>query len=658
MIIQFLRNGQVATAIDLNEGERIIGSDNPSNILIEDPSVSPAHAKIFHKNGKAFIVDLGSICGTSVDDQQACAPIELRGSQCIRLGDLRFQMNTVSENPLPKNHPGKGTIAYEADGRRIQPQYPSCVMQTPTMLSPLVPGSSRTAFGRLRRRRTIAWAGLVSALVILFLIGIIWVHTKASDSEQVGTFGQSESVVNVQAVGVSPESIHSGFFPAIVPPKANADTNDSIWMPASKQYSASLFYWNGYIQGVNVRGLNNIGWAPPAQVNADKLTPKDIETSTEWQLSEAGKFDGMAGRSPSDRASLGLVVGIDACITAINTAVQDARPDAIPEDLAILTRLLGILLSHDSSLSGCLVESAGPDDVEFTSSTEKARLLSSRRKEMLAKVNKCLQNRFMDLRITCALRFDPNAIPYDIHSPAPAYLAPVKDTLVANGVVNLPYQTPLSYSTWETGEPVEWGAARQGADGGISSRDALFLTLKDDGCLPKDLLPLDPAIRQNRLRYANLAINRQKSAPGSQDMFGYMDRPYLYASDPLDRQNGGKDSESGKALMRVSLRGTTSGTVWLAGVAKEVAQKIKATSPLMVYETRLNPKIVIDIGFKDHQPGILTDFDKVAREYSEKQELSIGAYFCFDLTEVVRIGPCTINYPWPEIYPPGQRLIL
>ena len=95
--IQLMLDGQVAAEIDLNEGERVVGSAEPSKILIEDPSVSPTHAKIYQSDGSLFIADLGSATGTMVDGRKIAEPTTLRDGQSVRIGEFELQIKVLPE---------------------------------------------------------------------------------------------------------------------------------------------------------------------------------------------------------------------------------------------------------------------------------------------------------------------------------------------------------------------------------------------------------------------------------------------------------------------------------------------------------------------------------------------------------------------------------
>ena len=117
MKIQLLLDGQIAAEIDIDEGERIIGSNAHGGILIEDASVAPEHAKIYQEGGDLLIADLGSGTGTFVDGRKIAGPIALHNGQSIRIGEFELQLNVLAEEcnaadeipPCPQPAPTKET---------------------------------------------------------------------------------------------------------------------------------------------------------------------------------------------------------------------------------------------------------------------------------------------------------------------------------------------------------------------------------------------------------------------------------------------------------------------------------------------------------------------------------------------------------------------
>ncbi len=65
----------------LKPGEYTLGRFPTNDIVIPDPYVSRRHARLFYKDGKWFIEDLGSTNGTIIDNE------DLRGKEPHELKD-------------------------------------------------------------------------------------------------------------------------------------------------------------------------------------------------------------------------------------------------------------------------------------------------------------------------------------------------------------------------------------------------------------------------------------------------------------------------------------------------------------------------------------------------------------------------------------------
>lgn len=63
-----------------------IGREKHSSICIPFPSISRKHAKIFEREGKFYIQDMGSINGTFVNEKRILDPIELKEGDRIKVG--------------------------------------------------------------------------------------------------------------------------------------------------------------------------------------------------------------------------------------------------------------------------------------------------------------------------------------------------------------------------------------------------------------------------------------------------------------------------------------------------------------------------------------------------------------------------------------------
>lgn len=88
ILILMLKSTLVTTSqlLRLKPSDYIIGRDPDCDIVVADPYVSRKHAKIFYREGKWFIEDIGSRNGTFVDGE------DIRGREAV---ELRENMEIV-----------------------------------------------------------------------------------------------------------------------------------------------------------------------------------------------------------------------------------------------------------------------------------------------------------------------------------------------------------------------------------------------------------------------------------------------------------------------------------------------------------------------------------------------------------------------------------
>ena len=78
------------TAFDLNDGATI-GRAESSDIRIDDPYASSAHARIFPRGQFMYIEDMGSTNGTYLNGRQVRAPERLKVRDTVRIGDTEYR---------------------------------------------------------------------------------------------------------------------------------------------------------------------------------------------------------------------------------------------------------------------------------------------------------------------------------------------------------------------------------------------------------------------------------------------------------------------------------------------------------------------------------------------------------------------------------------
>ncbi|MEM0371249.1 MAG: FHA domain-containing protein [Ignisphaera sp.] len=90
ILIVFLKSISSAShqIVKLKPDSYMIGRDPDCDIVVADPFVSRKHAKIFYRDGKWFIEDVGSKNGTYVDgeDIRGRGAIELKEDMEIIMG--------------------------------------------------------------------------------------------------------------------------------------------------------------------------------------------------------------------------------------------------------------------------------------------------------------------------------------------------------------------------------------------------------------------------------------------------------------------------------------------------------------------------------------------------------------------------------------------
>ena len=82
----------------LREGERFdligglsIGRSQEADVQIEDRYASGVHARIFSRDGRTYIEDMGSTNGTLLNDASLYGEAELIDGDVVRIGDTEFR---------------------------------------------------------------------------------------------------------------------------------------------------------------------------------------------------------------------------------------------------------------------------------------------------------------------------------------------------------------------------------------------------------------------------------------------------------------------------------------------------------------------------------------------------------------------------------------
>ncbi len=101
--IAWLNGPAAGQQVEVARGETILGRADSCNIIIDDASVSRAHARMTHSGGSVSIEDLGSANGIAVNEQQLSAAVALEPDDVVEIGDRRFKVLIDGEGRRPSS---------------------------------------------------------------------------------------------------------------------------------------------------------------------------------------------------------------------------------------------------------------------------------------------------------------------------------------------------------------------------------------------------------------------------------------------------------------------------------------------------------------------------------------------------------------------------
>ena len=79
------------TVFDLGDGGATLGRSASSDIEVDDPFASSAHARIFPRGDFMYIEDMGSTNGTYLNGRQVRRAEQLKMANLIRIGDTEWR---------------------------------------------------------------------------------------------------------------------------------------------------------------------------------------------------------------------------------------------------------------------------------------------------------------------------------------------------------------------------------------------------------------------------------------------------------------------------------------------------------------------------------------------------------------------------------------
>ena len=106
--------------IPLTAAEFRIGKD-PSCQLKPASGVSDKHCAFLVKQGKLFLVDLGSAEGTFVNDNKISAEVELKPKDKVKVGPLLFEVKIEAPAPAPAAKPAAAVAVPAAKPAVVAP---------------------------------------------------------------------------------------------------------------------------------------------------------------------------------------------------------------------------------------------------------------------------------------------------------------------------------------------------------------------------------------------------------------------------------------------------------------------------------------------------------------------------------------------------------
>lgn len=84
--------GQSPRRLPLEREDLTIGRDARADIVLPSPSVSARHARLFLRDGKVILTDLGSTNGTAINGRKIARPALLRPVDVVRIGPFLLQL--------------------------------------------------------------------------------------------------------------------------------------------------------------------------------------------------------------------------------------------------------------------------------------------------------------------------------------------------------------------------------------------------------------------------------------------------------------------------------------------------------------------------------------------------------------------------------------
>ncbi|MDQ0767948.1 uncharacterized membrane protein YidH (DUF202 family) [Pseudarthrobacter defluvii] len=93
--------GNPATDLELTRGSMTLGRSHTNDLVLSEPTVSRVHASLsVDDSGRAWVQDLGSSAGTTVNGRPASGLVLLHSGDVIAFGGARFRYQGASEREV------------------------------------------------------------------------------------------------------------------------------------------------------------------------------------------------------------------------------------------------------------------------------------------------------------------------------------------------------------------------------------------------------------------------------------------------------------------------------------------------------------------------------------------------------------------------------
>lgn len=106
--ILILAEGQDPIRLGLAQGEVFVGRMPGNDLVLDDPTISRRHARIFRKGNAILLEDLGSRAGCHVGGRRITGPTPIRVGEAFLLGEVALRLEY---EPAPAPSHGQETIA-------------------------------------------------------------------------------------------------------------------------------------------------------------------------------------------------------------------------------------------------------------------------------------------------------------------------------------------------------------------------------------------------------------------------------------------------------------------------------------------------------------------------------------------------------------------